>query len=377
MKKLTLSLFTTGLSFLLIGCGGGTNKSTDKMNSDTIAPTEVLKAQLRSVQGKGILFGQHDALSYGIGWNAARDGIFDRSDIKTVTGSHPALFSWDLGHIDDTMNLDSVPFDSIRAYIIHAYKIGGINTISWHERNPITNENAWSKPDSTTNVHNFIPGGSKVELFNQKLDKVAAFLNSLQIDGKKIPVIFRPWHEMDGSWFWWGNDNCSHDDYKALYRHTINYLRSKGVDNMVTAYSPDRNFFTEEEYLQWYPGDDIVDIVGMDNYSDFTEHKLDDIVKKLEIVVEYAKKHNKIPAMTECGSERLAIDNWYTTNLLKVITATEKTRQIAYAQVWRNHRMEHFYVPFKGHTQEQDFVTFANDSHIMLLDKFNQFKAGK
>jgi mannan endo-1,4-beta-mannosidase len=104
---------------------------------------------------------------------------------------------------------------------------------------------------------------------------------------------------------------------------------------------------------------------------------LDDIVKKLEIVVEYAKKHNKIPAMTECGSERLAIDNWYTTNLLKVITATEKTRQIAYAQVWRNHRMEHFYVPFKGHTQEQDFVTFANDSHIMLLDKFNQFKAGK
>ena len=62
MKKLTLSLFTTGLSFLLIGCGGGTNKSTDKMNSDTIAPTEVLKAQLRSVQGKGILFGQHDAL---------------------------------------------------------------------------------------------------------------------------------------------------------------------------------------------------------------------------------------------------------------------------------------------------------------------------
>ena len=145
----------------------------------------------------------------------------------------------------------------------------------------------------------------------------------------------------------------------------------------MVAYSPDRNFFSEEEYLQWYPGDDIVDIIGMDNYYDFVENKLDLIVKKLEIIVDYAKKTNKIPAMTECGSERMEINNWYTTNLLKVLTSTEKTKQIVYAQVWRNHRLEHFYVPFKGHEQEADFIQFANDPQIMLLNKFNQFKEGK
>lgn len=377
MRKLSLSLFAAGLSVFLIGCDGRANKNTGTMETGTTTPTEALKAQLRSVQGKGILFGQHDALSYGIGWNATRDNVYDRSDIRTVAGSHPAIFSWDLGHIDDKMNLDSVPFDSIRSFIIHAYKMGGINTISWHERNPVTNDNSWTKPDSSSMVFNFIPGGTKVELFNQKLDKVATFLNSLQIDGKKIPVIFRPWHEMDGSWFWWGSNYCTHDEYKALYRHTITYLRSKGVDNIVVAYSPDRNFFSEEEYLQWYPGDDIVDIIGMDNYYDFVENKLDLIVKKLEIIVDYAKKTNKIPAMTECGSERMEINNWYTTNLLKVLTANEKTKQIVYAQVWRNHRLEHFYVPFKGHEQEADFIQFANDQQIMLLNKFNQFKEGK
>ena len=176
MRKLSLSLFAAGLSAFLIGCDGRANKNTGTMETGTNAPTEALKAQLRSVQGKGILFGQHDALSYGIGWNATRDNVYDRSDIRTVAGSHPAIFSWDLGHIDDKMNLDSVPFDSIRSFIIHAYKMGGINTISWHERNPVTNDNSWTKPDSSSMVFNFIPGGTKVELFNQKLDKVATFL---------------------------------------------------------------------------------------------------------------------------------------------------------------------------------------------------------
>lgn len=393
MRKIVFAM-ACGLTAVVTSCGGSStpnNQSQSTQQEATIptAAVQELKDALTAVQGKGILFGQHDALAYGMGdgseWNAVKHNTNDSSDIKLVTGSHPAIFSWDLGHIDDAFNLDTVPFDSIRSFIFKAYREGGINTISWHERNPVTNDNAWTKPNEETCVKNFIPGGSKVEMFNQKLDKVADFLNSLVLDGKDVPVIFRPWHEMDGSWFWWGNDHCTHDEYKALYRYTIEYLRSKGVDNIVVAYSPDRNFKTEEEYLQWYPGDDIVDIVGMDNYWDIPEaydeknktydkEKLDVMVKKLEIVVNYAKKHGKLPALTECGNETVNLDKWYTEGLLPVITANETTRQIIYAQVWRNRHSKHYYVPFKGHPQESDFVKFANDSRIFLLNDYNEFK---
>lgn len=381
-----------GATCTIASCGGPSNdKQAQNRNThkDGATAVEELKSALAAVQGKGILFGQHDALAYGLGdgsaWDATQDNIYDQSDIKLVSGSHPALFSWDLGHIDDAFNLDTVPFDSIRSFIFKVYKDGGINTISWHERNPITNDNAWTVPNEETCIKNFIPGGSKVEMFNQKLDKVASFLNSLVLEGDKVPVIFRPWHEMDGSWFWWGDKHCTHDEYKALYRYTINYLESKGVDNIVVAYSPDRNFNSEEEYLQWYPGDDIVDIVGMDNYWDFSEaynqetqtfdkEKLDVIVKKLGIVVNYAKAHNKLPAMTECGNETVNLNKWYTEGLLPVITANDTTRQIIYAQVWRNRHLKHYYVPYKGHSQESDFVKFANDDRIFLLDQYNEFK---
>ena len=139
-------------------------------------------------------------------------------------------------------------------------------TLSWHARNPLTGGDAWDVKDTTV-VKSILPGGKNHQKFITGLDKVADFINSLVIaEGVKVPVIFRPWHEHTGSWFWWGKDLCSVDDYKQLWRMTYDRFIEKGVDNVLYAYSPGGGC-SSEEYMERYPGDDFVDLLGFDYYQ--------------------------------------------------------------------------------------------------------------
>ena len=74
------------------------------------------------------------------------------------------------------------------------------------------------------------------EIFDLWLNRVAKFLLSLKTgDGKPIPVIFRPWHEISGGWFWWGKDSCAPEEYQKLYRRTIDFLRQRGIEQCLYA----------------------------------------------------------------------------------------------------------------------------------------------
>jgi mannan endo-1,4-beta-mannosidase len=322
-------------------------------NSDNKA---VLNKYLQSVAGKQVLFGQQDALAYGIGWSYEKD----RSDVKSLVGAHPAVLGWDLGNILHDKNLDSVPFAWIRENIIRSADAGLVNSLSWHVFSPVTGSNSW---DVTTNVvGEILPGKKFHSNYLVQLDSVVNFLASLRFaNGTKVPVILRPFHEMDGSWFWWGNGHCTTEDYKALYRFTVDYLRQHGTDNVLFAYSPDRNFDSAESYLKYFPGDAYVDILGMDDYWDFKQADAIKVVaKKLEIVVQLAKDKGKVAAFSETGSEKMELPDFYTKFLLPAIESSELTRQISYVLVWRNARTDHFYVPYKGHASADDFVKFYN-----------------
>ncbi|HNW50943.1 MAG TPA: glycosyl hydrolase [Prolixibacteraceae bacterium] len=326
--------------------------------------TKGLREFLVRISGQAILFGHQDDLAYGIGWKA----VPGQSDVKRTSGSYPSVFGWEIGNIGDATNLDGVPFDSIRDYIQRAYRMGGINTISWHARYPVTGFDAWNL--TSIEVSSLLPGGESHDLLVKELDLVAGFLASLKDDsGNPIPVIFRPWHEMYGSWFWWGSATCSSEEYRQLFRFTVDYLRNKkGLNNLLIAFSPDKGFDTKEEYLARYPGDDVVDVLGFDDYGDFKQNRLDWVVIKLGIVADLAREKGKISAFTETGSDRLEIPNWYTSNLLQVLNASEKTRNISYVLVWRNKDLSHFFVPAPDHPQSDDFRTFVNDKLIFLLD---------
>ena len=162
---------------------------------------EQLLNRLTSLQQQGTMFGHQDDPFYGIGW-AYEEG---RSDVLETCGDYPAVMGFDLGGIEvgDAKNLDSVPFDLIRTEIIRHHQRGGIITISWHPRNPLTTfdhphtwpeGSAWEATDGT--VAAILEGGAQHEIFMTWLKRVHAFFSSLQAEnGEAVPFIFRPWHE--------------------------------------------------------------------------------------------------------------------------------------------------------------------------------------
>jgi mannan endo-1,4-beta-mannosidase len=327
-----------------------------------------------------IMIGHQDALSYGISWK--KDS--DRSDIKDITGSHPAVFGWDIGGIElgQPVNLDSVPFNEMRKNIVSVYLRGGINTISWHARNPVSGKSSWVEDKNSPNiiVAKILPGGSNHEDFKKQLDKVAAFLKSLKApDGSLAPVIFRPWHENSGNWFWWGAIHCSSEEYKSLYRFTVDYLRNTHhLHNLLFAYSPDVGFKDADGYLERYPGDDLVDIIGLDDYNSLNTGHPEKLISNLEIIAKVAIDHNKIAALTETGCNRVERKDYFTDELLPCLDHSELTRSISWVLFWRNADQKQHFVPAPGHPAAENFKEFVKNKDILLLndipDMYKQYK---
>ena len=358
MKNLFLILF------LFIGLATFAAKPVP---SDPKATPEAVKLyqKMMKLQHKGMMFGHQDDMAYGTTWYA-KEG---RSDVKDVCGDYPAIIGWELGHLElgDKYSLDSVYFDNIRKGIRYADKMGAINTVSWHHRNALTGGTAWDVSSKKT-VASILPGGEKHDLYVKYLDKLADFMLSLKTDqGKLIPILFRPYHEHTGSWFWWGKNLCSVDEYKTLWRFTVNYLRkTKNIHNLLFAYSTDR-FITAEEYLERYPGDDLIDLVGFDLYDRGPEYAAT-LGNCAKIVSKIAADKNKIGAVTEAGGPIAKNPEWWTKTLLEAL----RPYDLSYVLVWRNPTVtskakDMPFGPSKGSPSEQDFIKFHNDPKTLFL----------
>ncbi len=351
------------------GCSGSQSHRTaptDSDGSELLTPAESLKNQLREIYRSGhTLFGHHDDPVYGHTWKWEEG----RSDVKETTGKYPAIMSWDLGRIElgDSANLDGVPFARIRQEVVNQSKRGGYNTFSWHLYSPDDQRDSWQTGDSTL-VSRMVNDSTLNMAYRDQVRQVAQFFKSLKDEaGNPVPVIFRPWHEHSGSWFWWGSQWCTPEDYKGLWRNLREVMDEEGVDNVVYAYSPDR-VGSMEQYMERYPGDEYVDIMGMDIYHfngpDGREQYVEDTSKGLQIVTAASKEHNKIPAFTETGLEGVVIDDWYTSTLLPLL----KEHPMTYVVVWRNahDKPGHFYAPYPGHPSVEDFIKFTADSIIVM-----------
>jgi hypothetical protein len=350
------------LLFLICLTALAETRAQSDLPVDKLATPETIHLYQNLKKGlqRGFMMGHQDDLAYGVGWKY-QEG---RSDIRDVTGDYPAVYGWELGRIelDHSANLDSVPFDKMRAFIREGYARGGVITISWHLNNPLTGKTAWQPAPGT--VASILPGGEKNELYKSWLDRVAAFLLSLKGSrGELIPVIFRPFHELNGSWFWWGGKNCGLEEIKELYRFTESYLRDqKQVHNLLFAYNTDR-FSGPAAYLERYPGDQWVDLLGFDIYQGNNIRNNTDFMKELDrslsILDSIAGSKGKIPALTEFGFNGLPDSLWWT----KVFLSVLKNHRIAYALAWRNAGFKskdqfEFYVPYPGQGSAADFRKF-------------------
>jgi len=335
--------------------------------------TRALFGGLQRLRRTHVLYGHQDDLAYGLRW-WAHPG---RSDVKEVAGSYPAVYGWELGNLElgRPASLDSVDFAAMRRWIVEGYERGGVITISWHMANPRTGGNAW---DTAGAVSTILPGGARHAEYRRWLDRFAAFNAGLRGSrGEPVPIIFRPFHEMSGGWFWWGAGHASPDEYRALWRFTVRYLRDeKGVHNLLWAYSPNAADDFEAAYWARYPGDEYVDVLGLDEY--FWRPRPGDTADAgarlrdhLRLVSAAADARGKLPALTETGYESIPDSAWWTGTLLRALEGDPATRRIAYVLTWRNanestNHPGHFYAPYPGHPSAADFVRFRASERILF-----------
>lgn len=285
------------------------------------ALTRNLFAFLHQASGRFAMFGHQNETSNAI-------GAHTDSDVHAVTGTYPALWGSDLSGVErnETTNIDGFSISDVRNELLRAYGMGAMVTMSWHSVNPIT-FGGYGHNMAPGSVAAVLPGGARHEQFLEWLDRVAAFLDSVAdgASGKSVPIIFRPFHEHTGDWFWWCTGSPAQptdttpEQFIALWRMTVEYLRDvRGLHNVLYAYSPDRSRIDmssaatcEAGYLYAYPGDDYVDVLGFDDYWDIApaeakaeqpHERHDDLITMLTVVGRLARERGKLAAATEVGS---------------------------------------------------------------------------
>jgi len=340
-------------------------------------------------KSKGLMFGQQNAGHIGNSINRF-DGT--DSDIKRISGTHPAVVGI------DTLSFTGYEGTFSQAVAVtkqlHREKV--IVTLSMHAPNFALCDDAFSgySPNRTEPkiVAEIMPGGRYNADFLRYLDIIAEYASAVTADsGELIPVIFRPFHENNGSWFWWGADHCTAYEYKELFRYTILYLqKEKGIHNFLYAYSPNGPFADEEEYLSRYPGDDFIDIIGFDMYHDrpsASDKWMETLTATCRQVCAIARDRHKAAAVTEAGLrmldtasdgkeyEGLSPDgnprpDWFL-ECLNAITGDPLACDISYFLTWSNFSKSQFWVPYlidekHGHEMINKFTEFLNDQRVIL-----------
>lgn len=192
--------------------------------------------------------------------------------------------------------------------------------------------------------------------------------------------IFRPFHEADGNWTWWSSNtsnSCTDSEYKQLWQEMVVYLRdTKGVHNILYAYSPEviRTYTTYDGSR--YPGDNYVDIFGIDLYSnsdDLTatgcQYYDCDVLTRYREAASKAKSHGKIFGITE-GMRTISTHakydywSWWINQLVEDVSI----KSVAYINTWSS--------PDWGllstRTDAVDFRNFFYKGNICLLDQHGE-----
>lgn len=229
------------------------------MNTQTQAILNYLR------DGLGTLVGQFGAKGQG---ETVATSFKQLSDLKAMTGKEAAITGMDY-------NASSVTVEQANQYLINCWKKGMLVTVCWHANNPFDGSGA-GKPDGQEDTL-FFPLDDLLNTSKPTratwvamLDTVTAGLQALKDAG--VPVLWRPFHEMNGGWFWWtpkpkadGTPDAA--PFVALWKQMYTYFAGKGLDNLLWCYSPNvNNNKWNAKAMAFYPGDEFVDLVGLDKY---------------------------------------------------------------------------------------------------------------
>lgn len=257
------------------------------VTKDAIANSQKLYTYLKDdVWGKKTL----SAAMAKVNWN-----IEEAEWINTHTGKYPAVATFDYIHLKDSGTGAWINYGDI-SVAKDWFDNGGIVSIGWHWSVPKkqgSSDYAFYSEGNTFQAKNVpVSGTWENSVATADLDKVAAYLLQLQAEG--IPVIWRPLHEAAGKWFWWGAQGG--DAYRALWIFVFDYLKKKGVRNLIWVWTTETSSSTSKDW-SYYPGDEYVDIVGRDIYN---VNSANSVAGQFSTISGYWPQ--KMVALSECGN---------------------------------------------------------------------------
>lgn len=278
------SIFYLVSVFFLIGIVSNQAKATDTANPKATPEARALLDLVYRISGKYTLTGQHNYPN-----TKDRNSRFATKYI----GKSPAIWSTDMGFAKDGDTDSYLARTDIVKEAIKQHKKGSIITICWHAVPPTAKEPVTfiaqkpMPPDSLASVQGKLldeqfqevltPGTNLYKRWAAQVDSVAVYLKKLQ--DARVPVLWRPYHEMNGDWFWWGGrtgEKSTMDLYRQIYDRLVNYHH---LNNLVWVWSVDRPSTPIRKFSNFYPGDKYLDILALDVYgSDFNQAYYDSLV---------------------------------------------------------------------------------------------------
>jgi hypothetical protein len=213
-------------------------------------------------------------LSY-LNWMSTSDSVLVGQNIGHADGSlnyghylhlttPPAVLSVDLGYDDYNRN-----YSDLISFIQNHYQNNGIVTVSFHMPNPYNRRDVRNNSKFKYSLL-YTQGNSTNKNLKTILNNIGNFLQALK--NKDIIVIVRMYPEMNGGWFWWGNNKNwpSQDEFKNLWNYSHQYLvEERKLDNLLFVYCANYQYSSDLKAVDYfYPGDEMVDLVGLDYYND-------------------------------------------------------------------------------------------------------------
>lgn len=233
-------------------------------SDELIHPNPTFEAQviyrfLRDYYGHRIISGQQ----------ATRGGSSEVNYLFNETGHKPAMKGFDLIDYSPTRVSNGASSLDTEEAIGWWAEDHGIVSMMWHWNAPMdlidTEEIPWwsgfysyaTTFDPTLAMND--PASEHYEVIIRDIDAIAVQLKRLQ--AAKVPVLWRPLHEAEGAWFWWGSKGPEVCVWlwKLMYDRLTN---EHGLDNLIWVWTGTNS----DVALDWYPGDEYVDIIGADVY---------------------------------------------------------------------------------------------------------------
>ena len=264
-------------------------------NTDATEEARALYSYLLAQFGKSTLSA---TMALENGWS-----IDSAEKLYQMTGKYPAINSFDFMHLrwcPPFMTSGWVDISNMSVVEKWADE-GGIVSMCWHWNVPKSQADVknisnyafyYNNGENTFSVRQAIKSGTwQNTQINEDLDVVASRL--LELQSKGIAVLWRPLHEASGAWFWWGAEGAV--QYKKLWVYMYNYFKSKGVNNLLWVWTSEGTMIEDS---RWYPGEEYVDIIGID-YYDIEQHE--SIRKECDQLISITGG-KKMVTLSECGA---------------------------------------------------------------------------